>query len=199
MKPDFGWSAYEKQVTNQSFSPGCALLVLRRRDRMSGDVKTTWVEREQWGLSSTHVELFSLTAMTIRHTASQTLAVTLQPPKKKPLTPFCFFVSTLFLFVILLSPSSLHLISFPVRLPSLSKFDSTESTKVCTRQVVGAFAGKHNGFYVCNSHCFKLNVLGWSVDCSPKRCLSFNMSVHEYCMAVRVEARVLGKSLCTSG
>lgn len=119
--------------------------------------------------------------------------------KKKPLTPFCFFVSTLLLFVILFSPSSLHLISSPVRLPSPSKFDSTESTKVCTRQVVGAFAGKHNGFYVCNSHRFKLNVLGWSVDCSPKRCLSFNMSVHEYCMAVRVEARVLGESLCTSG
>lgn len=54
---------------------------------------------------------------------------------------------------------------------------------------------KHNGFYVCNSHCFELSVLGWATDRGPKRCISFNMSVHEYCMAGGEEAMVLGKSL----
>lgn len=159
------------------------------RDGMSGDVKATWVEREQWGLSSTHFELFSLTAMTARDNAFQIGAVKHQPQKQKlPLTPFChcFFDAALLLF---LSPALSILITSHFNLPKSAislwlhwKQKTLHKTgrrqRICWN--ITAFMSLHY-----NLHGFKLSVLGWAVDCSPKRCLPFNLPVHEYCMASR--------------
>lgn len=150
--------------------------------------KTTRVEREQWGLSSTHVELFSLTAMTIRRTASQSQS---HKKKENSTNSLLFLHLSCFLYCSLNSND----ISF-LPLPAITVSFWLHWKQITAQDRLSAeYLPKHNGFYVCNSHCFELSVLGWAAYRSPKRCISFNMSVHEYCMAGREEARVLGKSL----
>lgn len=202
VKPDFGQSAYKKQVTNQSFSTGWALLVRRCLDGMSGNSSSaTQVEREQWGLSSMRVELFSLTAMRIRHAASKTRAVTL---KKGPVNSLLFLrFCTVLVYCITLSILIKSRFILPLPAISVSSWLHWKQENSAQDRSSSECLPERNGFYFCNSHCFKLSVLGWALNCSPKRCLSFNMPVHEYCTVGREEARVLGKSLqtlqCTSG
>lgn len=156
---------------------------------MPSDVKTAQVEREQWGLSSVHVKLFLINSnddhtQTGRHKQLKTDTATL-------LSLFLSCCNVVFL------PTQLSIfitsrLIFPLPIFFRLYWRKWKETFAQDRSASARLL-EHNGFYVCNSHRCELSVLGWAVDCSPKRRLSFNIPVHEYCMARREEARVLEK------
>lgn len=98
-----------------------------------------------------------------------------QTPTKNKLPPtrfcHCFFVVALLLF--LHSALSILISSFFILPPPAVSFwlhlkQKTQHKTGCLQSV----CRNTKPFMSCNSHCFMLSVLGWAVNCSPKRHLS---------------------------
>lgn len=123
------------------------------------------------------MEFLSLETMTISRAASKTQA---DATPTAYATFLALFLPFPFMFYYSLRPRYVSYLS-AVCLPSPSDYARLQRRRKSSAQ--DRSPPERNGFCVCNSHGFELNALGRSADCSPKNCLSFNTSAHEYCMA----------------